>query len=105
MFHSHSHTNLQASLPLPVEVLTIIGEFLGGENQFRSLANLNVASRLAREATNIPLWTTVILDSKAPAWRLEEEDSSFGPDNVDHITHELLPNAKYVRCEGVSARL
>jgi hypothetical protein len=45
----------QVSLPLPSEVFTIVAEFLAGENLFGTLANLNVASRLVREATNVAL--------------------------------------------------
>jgi hypothetical protein len=78
-------------------LITIIGEFLAGDNQFGTLANLNVASRFTREATNMALWTTVILDSKLPSWGVGEYASPGTPGNMDHITPDLLPNSKYVR--------
>jgi hypothetical protein len=78
-------------------MITIVGQFLAGDNQFGTLANLNVASRFTREATNIPLWTSVILDSKLPSWGIEGYASATLPDNMDHITPDLLPNSKYVR--------
>jgi hypothetical protein len=60
----------QASLPLPSEIFTIVAEFLAGANQFGTLANLNVTNHLVREATNIALWTTIVLDSKLPRWNI-----------------------------------
>lgn len=90
-------TRFQASLPLPVEIITIIGEFLAGDNQFGTLASLNVASRLLREATNIPLWTTVILDSKMPTWETEGNSHSAGHDKEHFTPPDPLSNFKYVR--------
>jgi hypothetical protein len=78
-------------------MITIIGEFLAGDNQFGTLASLNVASHCTREATNMALWTTVILDSVLPSWGIGEDGASFEADNMDHITPDLLPNSKYVR--------
>lgn len=43
---------LQNGVPLPLELLTVIGEFLIGESKFASLANLNETNSLIREATN-----------------------------------------------------
>jgi hypothetical protein len=43
---------LQNGVPLPLELFTVIGEFLIGESKFASLANLNETDSLIREATN-----------------------------------------------------
>jgi hypothetical protein len=78
-------------------MITIIGEFLAGENQFGTLANLNVASRLTREATNMALWTTVVLDSRLPSWGTGDDLDFFEAGNMDHITPDFLPNSRHVR--------
>jgi hypothetical protein len=53
---------------LPPELFEVIAEFLAGEFQLGSLANLNVASRVMHEVTSALLWTTVTLDNVTPQW-------------------------------------
>lgn len=50
---SHSTLRLKnkPSPRLPVELLTVIGEFLVGENSFRTAANLNIACWLVFRET------------------------------------------------------
>lgn len=53
-------THSQAS-HLPAEIFSIIGGFLAGDLCFRTLADLNVASRAINEETLAVLYDTIIL--------------------------------------------
>ncbi|KAI5449194.1 hypothetical protein NCC49_005231 [Naganishia albida] len=78
-------------LPLPAEIFTIIAEFLIGENNFGSLANLNATTHLIREATNAVLWTTVLLDTITPRWNaiLDKARSEGGDMMYDEAFHNM----------------
>lgn len=82
---------LKDGLPLPAEIFTIIAEFLIGENNFGSLANLNATTHLIREATNAVLWTTVLLDTITPRWNaiLDKARSEGGDMMYDEAFHKM----------------
>ncbi|KAJ9097633.1 hypothetical protein QFC21_004669 [Naganishia friedmannii] len=53
---------------LPADIFEVIASHLAGDNALRSLANLNVASRMVHEATNSTLYETVTWDREERSW-------------------------------------
>jgi hypothetical protein len=58
----------QTAPELPSDVFEVIASHLAGDNALRSLANLNVASRMIHEATNSTLYETVTWDHSDRSW-------------------------------------
>ncbi|KAJ9110417.1 hypothetical protein QFC19_001542 [Naganishia cerealis] len=71
---------------LPMELLTLIAQFLAGTNSFGTLANLNVASKGLLRETKPILNETMLMDARGYWWFRKLHPNSKLEDIIQHTT-------------------